>query len=178
MPKAAGVPQPRLRVTWAFHLSPRQQGSCRQHPAPLPYKGGEQTAHTPCTRVGEGEGGVLDALATHSAGKGTSTGSSQMRGGKRCGGASNGEGVPAQFTRAEYGDRKNQRSERGGVRSTRFLLPRACRARSWPTLHSGMLLEMDVTETLNLLESPDVLQGKVSEALAVLQAHESDMSKA
>mmetsp|Transcript_91796 Transcript_91796/g.153859 ORF Transcript_91796/g.153859 Transcript_91796/m.153859 type:complete len:164 (+) Transcript_91796:1446-1937(+) len=43
---------------------------------------------------------------------------------------------------------------------------------------TGMLLEMDVTETLNLLESPDVLQGKVSEALAVLQAHESDMSKA
>jgi len=43
---------------------------------------------------------------------------------------------------------------------------------------TGMLLEMDVTETLNLLESPDVLQSKVSEALAVLQAHESDASKA
>ena len=32
-----------------------------------------------------------------------------------------------------------------------------------------MLLEMDVSETLNLLESPDILELKIEEALRVLQ---------
>lgn len=36
---------------------------------------------------------------------------------------------------------------------------------------TGMLLEMDVTEQLNMLESPDLLQAKVGEALEVLKAH-------
>ena len=35
---------------------------------------------------------------------------------------------------------------------------------------TGMLLEMDVTEQLNLLESPDLLNSKIAEALEVLQA--------
>lgn len=36
---------------------------------------------------------------------------------------------------------------------------------------TGMLLEMDVTEQLNMLETPEVLQGKIKEALDVLRAH-------
>jgi polyadenylate-binding protein len=37
---------------------------------------------------------------------------------------------------------------------------------------TGMLLEMDVTETLNLLETPDLLDSKIDEALTVLKQHE------
>jgi len=37
---------------------------------------------------------------------------------------------------------------------------------------TGMLLEMDVTETLNLLESPEILNGKIAEAMEVLKDHE------
>ena len=34
---------------------------------------------------------------------------------------------------------------------------------------TGRLLEMDVTETLNLLESPEVLRMKIEQALEVLK---------
>ena len=36
---------------------------------------------------------------------------------------------------------------------------------------TGMLLEIDNAELLHMLESPAALQGKVEEAVTVLQAH-------